>query len=379
MSFDQQVYDTSTCGIAAQGHACDVTGWRNGTSVHARCWQRDDPMEMPLDLDRPPIIAFMSSDSARTQFILENRAYIESLPFEGMVINIPASWSAMSPGVVIREGDVREWLAPLADFNANKFNYLVIENNKPGDLFDDAAWAQAAANWRVIATVAQETGFRGILFDNEEYAAHWDNFPDDVDAAGRARGLDAYRAQAQARGLQIMQGVVSVFPAAQIAVAHGPYLSVPPGAGAVPAITLQAGGWQDQELSGPFFTGLVAGAAAAQTVIDAGELYALRSADDFAASRAYRNALGPLIPWPTGPDVVTDWSARVDAGHMIYTNTYPEGFDQSPASLTTTLRNALPHSEGAVFIFTEAAHADFFIPNAGADAWIAAVRAALQP
>ncbi len=330
-------------------------------------------MEMPLTLDRPPVIAFMSSLSARTQFILENRAYIESLPFEGMVINIPASWNAMSPGVIVTEADVREWLEPLADFNKNKFNYLVVENDKPGDLFDDAAWDQAMLNWRTIAKVAAQTGFRGILFDNEEYQTHWDNFPDDVAASGHARGVAAYQAKAHARGLDIMEQVVDVFPAVQLAVAHGPYLSVPAGPGAPPAIRLQAGDWDDQELMGPFFTGLVAGAAPSMTVIDAGELYALRSPADFAGSFAYRNTLGPLIPWPTAPDVVRDWPARVDAGHMIYTDTYPDGYDQTPSTLTNTIVAALSHSEGAVFIFTEEAHVDFFKPKAGTEEWIAAV------
>ncbi len=336
-------------------------------------------MEMPLVLDRPPVIAFMSSESARTQSILENRAYIESLPFEGMVINIPASWNAMTPGVVVDEADVRRWLVPLTDFNANKFNYLVIENDRPGDLFDDTAWDQATANWRVIAKVAAETGFRGILFDNEEYQGHWDNFPEDVAAEDAARGVVAYQAQAQARGAEIMQAVMEVFPSARIAVAHGPYLSVPTTPEEPPAIRLQAGDWEDQELSGPFFTGLVQGAAPGVTVIDAGELYALRTADDFSASFAYRNALRPLIPWPLSSELAKTWAARVDAGHMIYTDTFPEGVPQAPDTLTTTLQNALLHSEGAVFVFTETEHADFFIPDTDAEAWLAAIAAALEP
>ncbi len=335
-------------------------------------------MEMPLHLDRPPIIAFMSSLSARTPAILENRAYLETLPFEGMVINIPASWNAMTPGAVISTAEVRRWLLPLADFNADKFNYLVIENDRPGDLFDEAAWAQAIENWRIIAAVAAETGFRGILFDNEEYQGRWDNFPDDVAAGGASRGLVAYQAQAQLRGVQIMDAVTSAFPAVQMAVAHGPYLSVPDGPGRPAAMALQAGDWTDQELMGPFFTGLVTGAANSATVIDAGELYALRGKNEFAQSFDYRNGLGVLIPWPVDADVVAGWSVRVDAGHMLYTDTFPAGFAQTPDTLTTTLQSAIPHSEGAIFIFTEEAHADFLTPDAGADAWIAAVARGIE-
>ncbi len=333
-------------------------------------------MDMPATLDRPPIIAFMSSVSARTQFILQNRNYIESLPFEGMAINIPASWNAMSPGITLTETEVKDWLSPLADFNSNKFNFLLIENDKPGDLFDDAAWSKATENWRILAKVAAQTGFRGILFDNEEYQTHWDNFPDDVAQEGIFRGVAAYQSQAQVRGRQIMQAVVSVFPDVQVAVAHGPYLSVPREAGAPPSIQLQAGDWQDQELSGPFFTGLVSGTTPAMTVIDAGELYALRSDADFAQSFAYRNTLGPVIPWPTDPDIVKNWGKRVDVGHMVYTGTYPVGFVQTPTILAKTLKVALAHSEGAVFVFTEENHADFFTPGSNAQEWIAAIATA---
>ena len=42
-------------------------------------------------------------------------------------VNIPASWNAMTPGVVATVAGVREWLVPLADFNTGKFNYLIIE------------------------------------------------------------------------------------------------------------------------------------------------------------------------------------------------------------------------------------------------------------
>ena len=62
-------------------------------------------------------------------------------------VNIPASWNAMTPGVVATVAGVREWLVPLADFNTGKFNYLIIENHKPCDLFDDAAWTNAVEKW----------------------------------------------------------------------------------------------------------------------------------------------------------------------------------------------------------------------------------------
>lgn len=167
-------------------------------------------------------------------------------------VNIPASWNAMTPGVVATVAGVREWLVPLADFNTGKFNYLIIENHKPCYCFDDAAWTNAVENWRIMAKVAAETGFRGVLF-----------------------------------------------------------------------------------------------------------------------------CAGGTDPMANCPGCYENWAKRVDTGHMIYTDTYPAGYTQRPQILATTIKNALPYSEDAIFVFSEIDHVDFFTPNPGAQAWIAAIATAV--
>lgn len=307
-----------------------------------------------VDITPPLLIAFVSDVSARTQFILPNAAFIKSLPFDGIVVNIPASWSQMSPGVVITAADVHDWLDPLVGFNQGMHNYLVFEMDDPGDLFDDAAWAQVARNWAVIGTVAAQTGFTGILFDNEEYQGRWSNFPEDYNASEATRGLAAYQAKASQRGRELMAVLARVMPLADLAVAHGPYLSVPATPGQPAAIALQAGDFTNSELSGPFFTGLLEGAGPDNSLTDAGELYALRSGADFQHSFDYRNAdLPGLIPWAVDPAALANWAARVDQGHMIYTAEFPQGYAQTPDSFAQTVANAMAHSEGAVFVYTE--------------------------
>jgi RTX calcium-binding nonapeptide repeat (4 copies) len=331
------------------------------------------------DAARPKLIAFVSDVSARTQFILANEAHIDSLPFDGIVVNIPASWSQMSPGAVVLEADVRAWLAPLTAFNVGRENYLAMEIDRPGDLFDDAAWAQVVANWKAIGKVAAETGFTGIFFDNEEYAGHWQNFPEDFTPAEAARGLAAYQAKASQRGAELMQALADVMPNAKLALAHGPYLSVPAGPGAPPAITLQAGGPDGQELRGPFFTGFLKGMGPGQHLIDAGELYALRSAADFQQSFDYRNsALPGLIPWAVDADALAHWAERVDQGHIVYSNEFPQGFTHSPKTIVNTLLNAFDHSEGAVFLYSESAQCGWLAPGTISAEWVAAVRMAVE-
>ncbi len=333
-------------------------------------------MEMPATLPHPPVIAFESGVSARTQFILANEAWIESLPFNGMVINFPGSWSAMSPGAQVTYADARLWLTPLKAFNAGKENYLVIENDDPGDPFDDKAWATVVRNWTVIADVAEETGFKGILFDNEEYQGRWNNFPEDYTAAEAKRGLAAYQRQASLRGKQIGKAITRVFPKAQVAVAHGPYISAAGASKQPPAINMQVGDATDHELAGPFFTGIVAGLGSGTRAIDGGELYALRSDADFAASFSYRDSVLPsVMGWPIMPHVLAKWSARVDQAHIVYTDEFPTGFTQSPKTLTSTLRNALKHSEGAVFVYTDEGQFDWFTPGKVTRPWLDSVSA----
>ena len=142
---------------------------------------------------RPDLLLFMTSLSARTQFITQNEAHIDTLPFDGITVNIPAGWSAMSPGSCITRADLITWLEPLRAFNQGRANWLTIEVDDPGDVFNTAAWARVVQNWKLMAEVARDMGFDGILFDNEEYQGPWQNWPEDYPPDVVARGLCCLR------------------------------------------------------------------------------------------------------------------------------------------------------------------------------------------
>jgi hypothetical protein len=74
----------------------------------------------------------------------------------------------MSPGAVVTDAEVRQWLDPLKTFNPGKDNFIAVFVDKPLDLFNDVAWALVTANWKVVGKVAAEASFKGVLFDNEE-------------------------------------------------------------------------------------------------------------------------------------------------------------------------------------------------------------------
>jgi RTX calcium-binding nonapeptide repeat (4 copies) len=328
---------------------------------------------------RPNLIGFVADVSARTQFILPNADHINSLPFDGIIVNIPASWSSMSPGAIVTEADVKFWLDPLKNFNAGKENYIIMQMDKPGNLSDDAAWAQVAQNWKTVAKVAQEAGFKGVFFDNEEYAGKWMNFPEDFSPDEAALGLEALQAKASQRGQELMAAIASEMPDGKVAIAHGPYLSVPSNPDAPPAAQLQAGGPSFHELRGPFFTGFLEALGPNQQLIDGGELYALRTAAEFKQSADYRNnTVQNLIDWDVQPDALANWADRVDTGHMVYTDEFPAGYDHTPETLTATLLNAFDNSEEAVFLYSESAQIPWLTPNETNKVWIEAVARAVE-
>jgi hypothetical protein len=323
---------------------------------------------------RPDLILFTADVSARTQFITQNEAHIDTLPFDGITVNIPQSWSAMSPDYQVTRADLEGWLEPLRSFNADRNNWLTIVVDDPGDVFDDAAWAVVVENWRLMAEAARDLGFEGILFDNEEYFGQWQNWPEDYPPEALAIGQEAYQAQTSLRGRQIAEAVASVWSDAKIGFAHGPYISVDP----EPGRPTQTGPASLYELYGPFFTGFAEGAGPGMRMVDGGELYALRTAEEFAWFQDWRsNTVPGKIDWAVDPDLIANWDAQVDQATMVYTDEWPIGTPQTPDSLTSTLLNAFDNSEGTVYLYNEVAHIDWLTAGKTAPEWLAAVTRAV--
>jgi hypothetical protein len=323
---------------------------------------------------RPDLILFMTSLSARTQFITQNEAHIDTLPFDGITVNIPPGWSAMSPGNRVTRADLETWLEPLRAFNQGRDNWLTVHIDDPGDVFNDTAWTRVVQNWKLMAEVAKEKDFDGILFDNEEYQGRLLNWPEDYPPDVVARGLQAYQDQMSLRGRQIAEAVASVWDDAKIAFTHGPYISVQQEPGA----PNQWGDADQHELAGALFTGFLEGASANMRIVDGGELYSLRTADDYARFFDYRsNALPGQIDWNVDPDIIANWAARVDQTTIVYTDEYPPGVFLTPQTLVSTLLNAFDHSEGAVYLFTEEDNFDWLTPGELPADWLAAARRAV--
>ncbi len=337
---------------------------------------------------RPKLILHTANNSARTEAILENAGHIKSLPIDGMVINIPQSFHLMQPADNVPAGGevtpetLDLWLPQLAEFNVGMENYLVTFIDRPGDLFDDLAWGQVVENFQLLAEAAKEAGFKGLIFDNEEYNGQWDNFPEDWPGAV-AEDLPLYQAQASLRGKQIMEAIDEVFPDGAFGVMHGPYTSVDGGDATPRAVLDQTGGPQNQELRGAFFTGLLEGKGPDQTLIDMGELYGARTPAALEASQDYRSEIvRNLIDWNVPSALLENWDELITISHMVSTDQFPRD-GVTPESLEETLEAAFAHSEDAVFLYStvgtgfNAEDLDWFRPGAVRSEWIDALAQAI--
>jgi hypothetical protein len=289
----------------------------------------------------------------RTPYILDNLAYIESLPFDGMVVNIPPSWTVMRDQPITYDDVYDDWLAPLqGKFTRFTQNFVEVMIDDPGDVFDDAAWRVTVENWRTMARAARAAGFVGIFFDNEEYTGRWLNYPEDYDDPDHT--LDEYRAQTRLRGSQIMRAIVAEFPEVVFLVYHGPYLSEPKTPDEV--IAGQADEGDASDLTGPLFTGFLEGLGPEAQLIDGGEVYAYRTAEDFADSYEWRKT--GLPSEATDSAFITDadravWPQRVGISYGVYNLPYPtEQQTMTPRIMRSTLEQALRHADRYVWYYT---------------------------
>ncbi|MBA3704643.1 MAG: T9SS type A sorting domain-containing protein [Bacteroidetes bacterium] len=307
----------------------------------------------------------------RTKCVIQNINTIESMPFDGMSLNMVASWGLMKPGQSFSYNAIYNELGPLKGiFKKFTKNFVTVNINNPGDLFDDVVWNTVISNFKNLAQAAKDAGLVGIFFDNEEYDLKWMNFPEDY--PGTTKTVKQYQDQSELRGKQIMQAIVSIFPKAIILVYHGPYLSEPK----TPSyVTMQqVAGASYYELLGPFFVGLVEGKGTQATVIDGGEVYQYRTASDFKKSYDWRK--DGIASSNTNCAFISQslrsiWHNSVNISFGVYNRAWKTGYPMNPGIMKTTLINALTQSDSYVWYYTESD--DWAIPGKMPQQWIDSV------
>jgi len=314
------------------------------------------------------------------QFIQNHFAFLESRPFNGMVVYVsnPSFTVNVTAGVMHDQAMTYEDMSTVLDpirnlpFSQLKDNFAYVFGNTPPDFFDD--WTVPVQNFRNLARALKDAGLRGIFFDNEPYVTGWGWYPDGV--AYPQFTLEEYEAQAAVRGREVMEAMIAEFPDIVVVTLHGPYISDP--------YSLQQMGFPKYPyfaLLGPFYSGFLQGAGGPGRTVDGGELYWFREAQDFADSYDLRKtgiasaaADCPFIPAsirPSWPGLTTISFGLLDRPFM--------GENMTPPILTTTLVNALQRADRWVWLYTE--DRTFLTPESAGgatQAWVDAVQDALD-
>jgi hypothetical protein len=347
-----------------------------GTSSGPASPAPPDPPPAPV---RPRLLLhdwFGTSPAATLSFIRDNLAYLDGLPFDGLAVymrrpdlsdNITLSVVSDQPLGAARIADV---LAPIAGlrFRSLLWNFAAVIARSPPDFFDD--WSIVVRNFADLAGSARAAGLRGIYFDNENYFAPWAKYPDGVKY--KTKTLREYQDQAFLRGRQAMEAMAAQFPGVAVITLNGPYISEPK---APAPLFPQVQG--SNQLLGPLFVGFFAGVGAGRCV-DGGELYILRTPEEFDAAYQWRKRTiaSPEVDCAFIPrDLRASWG-KVSVGFGVYDRPFA-GRAMDPGILRATLTNALRRADDFVWLYVEGS--TFLRPpdkgGAGAD-WVDAVRQA---
>ena len=338
-------------------------------------------MLMPGDAAPKPhaeLIYFESTIRNRTPYIVNNTDRLRELPFDGLMVNIPASWSVMTDDRWTYDDSFGFWIEPLIPVFSDptlglKTNYIMAYTDREADFLQP--WDTTIANFRDLARLARDAGFVGIAFDNEEYAAPLWDWPSTVDQP--LLGPAQYEAAARDKGSQIGSVIADEFPDIRVIILHGPYIAddnVPN------SIRLDQFGVGAFELYGHFYAGLLEGLGPRATIIDGGEVYALRDPQQFRDHALWRR-------WGLSSDahdaefLTPDdrrrhrQQSRVSFG--VYTNNFPTGYQMDPPTLGSALAAALRESDGVTWLYSEEGRSAWLADEFD-DGWLPAVRDAVN-
>ena len=311
--------------------------------------------------------------------------YIQTLPFDGLTFASDAGWELMQArGRTFDLAYMQQQFEPLRDLELGrlKHNFAVVNASKPGDFFDDSAWAGVERNFAYLARVLKQVGVEGILFDNEVYAPAIQMFNWNADCDDKSRSLDEYRAQARKRGREVMQAMVQEYPEIVVIFAHGPYISapLPPGpAGTPPPFWPRQSKPEACELLGPFTVGFMEAQGDKALVVDGGEEYKFRTPDDFKRSYSARKYLMgsntfncPFVPGSLRGEA---WSSHLSISFGVFAEDWPAAnLRITPPMLQQCLVNALTRCDRYVWLYTQSRGHRFLTPGGVDEVWIQAVR-----
>ncbi|HIP50846.1 MAG TPA: hypothetical protein EYG94_02060 [Campylobacterales bacterium] len=292
-------------------------------------------------------------------------------------------------------------------YKTQTHNFLQVNILSPGDFWDDKAWEQVSKNFAIVAKVAKDLGFKGIVFDDEAYnpaAKKMLNFKfptiDEVKnnpklySSWEKKGAEplwvdkkAYRnpqytfkehvEKITYRFKNIMSAMVQNYPNLDVLVYLGPSLSHANSNRKHPVV-VDLGQARNHEFHGPIFLGLKQGLGTEASLHDMGESYKYREDKHFKNAYQWRkndiakdhfnDKLNPNYQWVIPQSERATWANEVGVGFMVSNKgqkSTVDGFTtlntSSRVNIGETLKKALRFSDKYVIYYSR--EQDWLLPN----------------
>ena len=296
-----------------------------------------------------PLLIKHGWDIPSPVFVRDHAAAMDRLPFDGLTITLPDLSHQVQRQTPVDRGRFEASLAPLdsARLVSLTHNFAMAYAAPAGSFFDD--YSVPVENFANLAAAARGAGLEGIAYDNEEYFGPAARYPENCSG----RTVDQCRERARLRGRQTMDAMRRVWPDVRVLVFLGPWVSEPKTADVLgAAMNYNDVAWANQVM-GSFVVGMVESTVGSKAqVVDAGELYTLRTKSEFAVFRSWQKhglaRSSSLIPHTLRPV----WSRTISAGAMVYDRPWIEvGMDDD--TWRRTIHNALASVDDYVVAYTE--------------------------
>ena len=333
--------------------------------------------------------------------LIENHDRINKLPFSGFVmVGNTYTNEVMSPNKELNYEKVWKEVKGLKNLYQGKHNFLQININFPADFWDEKAWTQVRNNFAVVAKVARDLGFEGIVFDDEAYsneALKMSNFKFPTkgellkdsplwEKRGSERNPSfdehAYRnpkytfkehsMQVSLQFKEIMHSMVKEHPTLSTLVYNGPSLSHG-NSNKEHTLIVDLGLPREHEHLGAIFTGLKSGLSGQATLHDMGESYRYRSDQHFSnayqwrkydiANDKYNNDLNASYQWIVPKEERASWSTQTQVGFMVFNQGQDSSYKEfntlessTAKDIQETLKKALKQSDKYVIYYCEKQH-----------------------
>ena len=342
--------------------------------------------------------------------LIEHHKDIEALPFSGFImVGNSFTKRVMQEDVNLTYQEVWNELKGLKNLYTKKTdNFLQINVEFPGDFWDKEVWERVTNNFAIVAKVAQEIGFKGIIFDDEPYTlsshkmvnfkfphtreiiltlkkhSSWEKKGSEsewVDKKAYRNSNHTFKEHIEQVTLNfktIMQAMIKSYPNLTLLIYNGPSFAHP-NSNRDAIIVTDVGLPREHEYKGAMFAGFLEGLDGNATLHDMGESYRYRTDKHFSQAYQWRkydiakasnNQLDSSYQWRVEPKLQEIWSKKVNVGFMVFNkgqaSNYKEYDTQNKSSykdIEETLQKALKYSDKYVLYYAQ--DQDWLLPNQG--------------